>query len=129
MAGFNNKAVPGEEYICCVIADIVQWINSSLSGPLDIGTVAQKAGYSRWYFQRLFNHATGIPLGKYIRARRMELAAELLVSTDMNVSDIIVEVGYESAAVFTRSFKKHFGITPGYYRKKYGSHDLCVILQ
>lgn len=55
---------------------------------------------------------------KYVLNLRMDLATELLRTTDLSQQDIAVRIGYANSGVFLRVFKKKYGITPGTYRKQ-----------
>ncbi|HDX9077659.1 TPA: AraC family transcriptional regulator, partial [Klebsiella michiganensis] len=63
------------KYSESVVKDILQWVESSLNTTLPVEFIAEKSGYSRWHFQRLFKQTTGVALGEYVRARRLSCAA------------------------------------------------------
>jgi len=69
------------------------------------------------YFSTLFKKLNGMTLWEYVQSRRIELAAEKLLSTDRNVGEIAMECGYNSISNFNRSFKTVIGQTPVAYRK------------
>lgn len=102
-----------------VVSDVVQWIENNLDKPLHIEDVAEHAGYSMWYFQRMFTHHQGISLGRYIRERRLNLAKQALLTTDIPIYDICLMYGFDSQQVFTRMFTKKFQCSPGRYRKTF----------
>lgn len=54
------------------ISDLVQWIDNHIEGKMDLDTVADRAGYSKWHLQRMFKQHTGYALGEYIRQRRLK---------------------------------------------------------
>lgn len=99
-----------------VIWEIISWIESDLSRPMSIAIVAEKAGYSKWYLQRLFKLVTGYSLADYIRRRRMTVAAKMLKNSCQTVSAIYLQIGFEENAVFTRAFHRQFGMSPTQYR-------------
>lgn len=101
-----------------VISGVILWIEEDISRVMDINLLSSKSGYSRWHFQKLFHRVTGLSIAAYIRKRRIELAAEMLVSTDMAVIDVCESVGYNNRASFFRQFKKHFLVSPINYRKQ-----------
>ena len=70
-----------------VIDTIVEWIDDNLHQPLRIDDIAH-AGYSKWHLQRLFLQYKGESLGRYIRERKLLLAARDLRDTDQRVYDI-----------------------------------------
>ena len=52
-----------------------------------------------------------------VAAHRMEAAARLLRTSRRNVSAVALDVGFAESASFTRAFARHFGVSPGRYRK------------
>ena len=90
-----------------VIDTIVEWIDDNLHQPLRIDDIARHAGYSKWHLQRLFLQYKGESLGRYIRERKLLLAARDLRDTDQRVYDICLKYGFDSQQTFTRVF------TPG----------------
>lgn len=100
-----------------VIETITGWIDDNLHKPLRIDEIARHAGYSKWHLQRLFQHHTGESLGRYIREKKLRLAAQDLRSTDARVLDISLKYGFESQQSFTRLFTRKFNMSPGSYRR------------
>lgn len=101
-----------------VIDTIVQWIDDNLHQPLRIDDIADHAGYSKWHLQRLFMQYKGESLGKYIRDRKLLLAARDLRDTDNKVYDIGLRYGFDSQQTFTRIFTRTFNQPPGRYRRE-----------
>ena len=98
------------------IYDLVKWIDAHLEMELSVDIVAKRAGYSKWYLQRLFKLITGVSLGKYIRERRLNNAAEELCSTTELISAIALKYQFDSHQTFTRVFTRRFGSSPTVYR-------------
>lgn len=84
-----------------VIDTIVEWIDDNLHQPLRIDDIARHAGYSKWHLQRLFLQYKGESLGRYIRERKLLLAARDLRDTDQRVYDICLKYGFDSQQTFT----------------------------
>lgn len=101
-----------------VIDTIVEWIDDNLHQPLRIDDIARHAGYSKWHLQRLFLQYKGESLGRYIRERKLLLAARDLRDTDQRVYDICLKYGFDSQQTFTRIFTRTFNQPPGAYRKE-----------
>lgn len=68
------------------------------------------------YFSTLFSRATGLPPLRYLARFRLDRARELLLSTDLSVTEIGVAVGYDAAAYFSRVFARAEGCSPRAYR-------------
>lgn len=83
--------------------------------------MAEHFGITPQYLRRQFRKETGQPVGEYFNAIRLEKAKELLVSTNMAISDIVQRIGYVDVSSFIRKFKARFGVTPGKYREMYQS--------
>lgn len=70
------------------------------------------------YLSNVFAQVTGCTLNRYIKQIRMEKAQELLLNTNMKVSDISQAVGYPNTSYFCKSFQKMFGATPERFRQR-----------
>lgn len=93
-------------------------MEGQLQEPLSLEMIAAEAGFSQYYFQRLFHAITGFTAQEYIRKRRLSLAAADLQTTRHTVLDISVAYQYGSQEAFTRAFAGYFGVTPAQYRKQ-----------
>jgi AraC-like DNA-binding protein len=80
--------------------------------------LAKVAGASRASFARLFRAQVGTSPQRFLRARRLEQAAALLVGTDERLSRIAQRVGYVSEFALSRAFKRHYGVAPARYRQQ-----------
>ena len=105
--------------------NIVQdYIGANLDKPLTVQELAKLVNFSVYHFHRIFTQYVGESLAKYILRRRLETAA-LCIKCDPSVpiTNVLYEVGFNSANVFCRNFKKHFGITAEEYRSKISQTD------
>ncbi|WP_342321718.1 helix-turn-helix domain-containing protein [Kosakonia sp. BYX6] len=100
-----------------VILEIQQWIDDNIDRPLKIEEVAMRAGYSKWHLQRLFQQVLQIPLGIYIREKRLESAAQELLESGQTVMTISTKYGYDSQQTFTRTFTRKYRMPPGVWRR------------
>lgn len=87
--------------------------------PIDVATVAARAGYSRYHFIRAFRAAYGQTPGQYLSRRRIERAEDLLRTADLSVTEICVLVGFSSVGTFSSSFKRFTGLSPSQYRARH----------
>lgn len=70
------------------------------------------------YLVRLFHAETGQPPMKYLAERRAKMAANLLLSTRLRVGEIGQQVGWSDPKVFSRNFRKYFGMKASDYRRR-----------
>lgn len=99
-----------------VFNEVVEWVEAHLATNPSIDDVARAVGYSRRYVYNIFYEFAGLPVGKYIRMRRMTLAAGKLKLTQQPISSIACQLHFDSHQTFSREFKKVFGRCPGQYR-------------
>ena len=99
------------------IQNAVDFIEEHITEELDYQVIAEQAACSPFYFQRIFGILCGIPLGEYIRNRRLTLAGSELSAMGAKVIDAALKYGYDSPESFTRAFVKFHGITPSEAKK------------
>jgi AraC-like DNA-binding protein len=83
---------------------------------LTVDLLARRAGLSAFHFIRAFRAAFGVTPHQYVRAKRIDRARELLVTTPTPITEICVQVGFQSLGSFSSLFRRLTGETPGAYR-------------
>lgn len=76
------------------------------------------------YIVRLFKKETGLSITDYIVDERVRNAKELLIRTEISISDIALMVGYSNFSYFSKVFKKATASNPQEFRKKYRREEL-----
>ena len=99
------------------IKKAMNYIENNLNEGIRLEEAAAFAGFSKYHFQRVFKRETGLNLYEYIQKRRLAEASSLLLNSNIRILDIAVYLCFESQEVFTRAFKKVYGLPPGQYRK------------
>lgn len=100
-------------------AKALDFIEENLfSNQLTVGAVAEYTGVSQSGLVKLFCENTGITPGDYIGKGRCEKSLDLL-KENMSVENAALSVGFSSVETYIRTFKKHMGLTPGMWKKKY----------
>jgi AraC family transcriptional regulator len=97
------------------VSDILK---HSLAESPTLTELAANAGLSPYHFLRAFKSAVGVPPHRYQMQLRMNRARELLETTDLSVTEIAAQVGYDDPSYLGRLFRKHFGTTPAAYRRE-----------
>ncbi|MGF7131340.1 AraC family transcriptional regulator [Paraburkholderia sp. EB58] len=88
------------------------FIESYYSHELALDDIASSGCVSRYHLSRAFEAATGRPVMRYVRARRLTEAARRLASGAPDILAVAFEAGYGSHEAFTRAFREQFGLTP-----------------
>lgn len=95
-----------------------QVIEANLFSQVSIEELAQKTNLSVSSFKREFAKQYDDSPANYIKTRRLEKAAELLLISDNRITDIAFECGFNDLANFTRSFHEKYNVSPSAYRQK-----------
>ncbi|PPA69086.1 AraC family transcriptional regulator [Jeotgalibacillus proteolyticus] len=90
----------------------IDYIEDHLLEDIEITNVAKQAMVSPFHFQRMFGLLTGMPVGEYIRRRRLTLAAHELVKEDVKIIDAALKFGYNTPESFSKAFRKQHGLSP-----------------
>lgn len=98
------------------VARVISAMHEHLYDPLSLNEMADIAHYSPYHFNRLFRKVTGIPPNHFLYALRLNQAKRLLAETDLNVTEICFEVGYNSLGSFTSRFHELIGLSPRAFR-------------
>ncbi len=107
-----------------LITKALAYIRSeSTKGEMTIDDVADHAGFSTDYFNRIFFAHTGFNIMEYVRFNRLRRAAQLLRVSDQDILHIALDCGYEAHESFSRAFKSQYGLSPSEYRKKYEKQE------
>ena len=105
-----------------VITAVMTYINNHYQEELSLEDVAQFAGFSRYYFSRSFKRQTGYSFKDYLCQKRLQVAMDLLIRSDLSMRGVAVESGFGSVATFNRVFREKKGCTPTQYRAIYGTY-------
>ncbi len=93
-------------------------IDSRLADPLDLDVLSREACLSRFHFVRAFRRSFFDTPHQYVLRRRLERARELLAHSDLSVTDVCFEVGFESLGTFSATFHRVVGWSPSMYRAR-----------
>ncbi len=100
-----------------VVKKIVDYIETHIDEDLSLNKIADALNYSKFYIARIFTEETKCTVYKYIRGRRLTLAAQKLVETEQPIVEIAYEAHYDSQQAFTLAFKQLYECSPKIYRK------------
>ena len=96
----------------------LDYIEAHLTDEIRAEDVAAQAYVSSFHFQRIFSALCGLPLGEYVRRRRLTLAGEELSRGGVKVIDAALKYGYDSPDSFARAFARFHGISPSAARER-----------
>jgi AraC family transcriptional regulator len=94
---------------------MLQYIDAHIKERMNVENLAERAGFSPYYFCRMFQYGVGSSIMEYVRNRRLTYAACELGS-GRRIVDIAVDYGFETHSGFSKAFRRYFGCPPEIYR-------------
>jgi AraC-like DNA-binding protein len=99
-------------------------LDEMVSEPIDLAVVSRAAGLSRPHFFKLFREQIGVPPTLYLNTLRLERAIDRLVCGAENVANIGLDLGFSTAASFSRFFAANSVVPPSAYRRSVHGRSL-----
>lgn len=100
-----------------VVRDAVCFIEKHITEEITMYDVAKHVNVSPFYFHKGFSILCGYSITEYIRNRRLALAGEELLTSDITVMELAMKYGYDSPDSFTRAFTRFHGHSPSAVRR------------
>lgn len=97
------------------ISRMLKYISDNVH-TVTLDNIAHEFGRSRSYVSHTFKSKTGRSIRAYCNALKLDEAQKLIASTNLSITEIAMEAGFDDAAYFIRLFKESFGMTPHKYR-------------
>ncbi len=109
----TSPLTTSDDYINKAIWFIANYFNEDIK----LEDIAKHVGISKFYLSNLFSNNMGTSLVDYLIKYRIEQSQNLLLATNMPISNIAYACGFNSLSYFTLMFRKYVGFTPKEYRK------------
>ncbi|MBN2712587.1 MAG: helix-turn-helix transcriptional regulator [Planctomycetes bacterium] len=120
-AGVKKKGIynPKQE----LINRISTYIHSNVSRQITLEEIADEVSLSTSHLCAIFKKHLNVSLGRFIRQTKTHIACGLLISSDMNITEIAEYCGAETVYAFSRAFKNMTGLSPLAYRKHFSAEE------
>lgn len=99
------------------ISEIVRYINYHFTEPIHLNSLSEQFFISPYYLSRMFKEITGFPFSDYVMLTRIKESQRLLLETDLSISEVAANVGFDNFSHFGKTFKKITRLSPREYRK------------
>ncbi len=106
-----------------IIGRAMELITNSYRQPITLQWLAQKLGVSKCYLSRELNLFLKMGFREYINCLRIDYAKNMLKQTNLSITEIALESGFDNPRTFNRAFQAVTGTTPRLFRK--GSHSFA----
>lgn len=98
---------------------VQEHLRQHLDQPFPLGRAAEIAGLEYTYFSEYFHRRVGITFVRWVNALRVSRALELLIDTDLPITEIAMRTGYRDVRTLQRNFKQLTGQQPKVLRRAY----------
>ena len=102
-----------------VIFNSEKYIFHNIEKDVSVSELAAFNNISERYLHKIFRAVLNISPKTYILGIKLKIAAELLKTTDIKISHIALQTGFDNAFYLSRIFKKYYSLSPSEYRKHY----------
>lgn len=109
---------PDEQDASHILQTSVEYINEYYMTPIKIENLAKTCGYGCDQYRLLFKRITKMLPKEYILNKRLDLAKDFLIKTELSVSEICFRCGFDYESHFSSFFKKTIGVSPLEYRNR-----------
>ena len=99
-----------------LVGNLLDWIAENYTKDISLKMAAEVFGYEYHYLSRLLNKSYGIRFVNLLNGYRVEHAAQLLRSTQLPISEIALQSGFQSLRSFNQVFMEQTGVTPNTLR-------------
>jgi len=96
---------------------------ASFAEPVTLADLSRVACLSPNHLLRTFRQAFGMTPHQYLTERRLDEARRLLTRTEMTVTEVCLEAGFESLGSFSSLFRRRFGVPPSVFRREKGDFE------
>lgn len=101
-----------------ILPQLIEYIREHLQQKIDLKNLSELACMSGSTFYRYVKKATGLSPQELILRERIKYAKSLLTKSDLLITEVAYDAGFEDPNYFTRAFKKTEGLTPKQYQQK-----------
>lgn len=99
---------------------VQDYIEAHLDSPISLDDLAQLCALSPYHFARMFLRSCGLPPHRYVLARRLAKARQLLAQAQPSIQQVALACGFASSSHLHQRFRQAYAATPGQYRSAMG---------
>ncbi|MFV0361663.1 MAG: helix-turn-helix domain-containing protein [Suipraeoptans sp.] len=100
-----------------LIYKVVSYMARNYKNKVSLTSMAENLGYSPYALSRVFSGTFHTNFNRYLNRLRLGFAFNLLIHTQLSITDVWLDAGFESQRTFQRVFKQEYGVSPRDYRR------------
>lgn len=94
------------------------YLDNHINLPFNLDETARVANLSKYYFCKQFKENFKVTPSEYLMNKKIERSKNLMMTSDMSVTEIALSLGFNSLSHFSRHFKQLTGLSPSEFNKK-----------
>lgn len=102
-----------------IIKKAIIYIKNNYRRPITLEEISTHVGLSPCYFSSYFSNVMKVSFSAYVKRFRLNVAANLIKSTNMTLNEISYEVGFKTFSYFSEQFRRQFHMSPKEYKSQY----------
>lgn len=115
----NECEMKKDDNASMILADrIMAYLSENCHQPITLEKASHDIGISKYHLSHICSEQIGINFKTYVNSLRLSGAKRLLVQSDLSISEISKQCGFESIRTFNRLFAENFNITPAEFREQ-----------
>ncbi len=99
-----------------LVYDVSKHIASHIQQPITLEILSEEFSTNKFYLSKKFKNTIGIGISEYVTYARITKAEELLCETDLSITEVAQQCGYNDSNYFSTVFKRVKGLSPQQYR-------------
>lgn len=116
-----SSFVPSFDHGDAAVLNVQQWLQGPAMVEANLAGMAARAGLGERTFLRRFRAATGLKPTEYCQQLRVNRARDLLEHSRQSIEQVAWQVGYQDSGAFRKVFARLVGLSPGDYRRRFGT--------
>ena len=105
------------------LLEMLRYLQGHFTEKIPISALSAAGGVSQSKCFQLFRECAGCTPSEYLTEYRLRESCRLLEETDLSMTEIAGQVGFNGSSYYAERFRQYFGCTPGSYRKARAEHQ------
>lgn len=114
----RKALVAQDEFDRVRLGPVLDYVESHLTGRIQVEEVCRMANMSYFYFVKFFKKAIGMSFTEYVNYRKIKWAERILLTKDLSISEVGERIGMPNMAHFYKMFKKYNDCSPKQFQRK-----------
>lgn len=106
-----------------IVYQAVTYLAAHFTEPVSLTSMAKELGFSPYALSRVFSGVFHRNFNQYLNGIRLDYACGLLQDSDLSITEVFGEAGFESQCTFNRVFRERYHMSPREYRKEYQKRE------